>query len=48
MNDRIKQMLNTSIGLLDSIYKELEELNLLDNQESISWLDAINEISVRH
>lgn len=31
MNDRIKQMLNASIGLLDSIYKELEELNLLDN-----------------
>lgn len=43
-----KVMVDASIEAIESIYKELKDSNLLNEQFVLDWLDKLNEISVRH
>lgn len=40
-------MVDASIEAIKSIYKELKDSNLLNEQFVLDWLDKLNEISVR-
>lgn len=40
--------MDKSIKKLEEIYNYLEKNNLLDEQETLDWLDKLNEISIRH
>lgn len=42
-----KVMVDASIEAIESIYKELKDSNLLNEQFVLDWLDKLNEISVR-
>lgn len=44
----LEKMLDASIEAIESIYNELKEDNLLNDQRTLDWLDKLNEISVRH
>ena len=43
-----KVMVDASIEAIESIYKELKDSNLLNEQFVLDWLDKLNEISVRN
>lgn len=48
MNGLVKWKLEHSINQIEELYKYLESRHLLDEQETLNWLDKLNEISVRH
>ena len=41
-------MMDTSIELCELTYELIEKENSLDSQETLDWLDKLNEISTRH
>lgn len=43
----LEKALEQSIEVIEEIYKQIEEENLLNDQRVIDWLDKLNEISVR-
>lgn len=46
--NRVYNMCQMSILMLEGIWNEIEELGLKDEQMVLDWLDHINEISVRN
>lgn len=46
--NRLYNMCKMSILMLEDIWKAIETNNLQDSQMCLSWLDKINEISVRN
>lgn len=43
----LEKTLKQSIEVIEDIYKQLEDDNLLNDQRVLDWLDKLNEISVR-
>ena len=48
MSEEFKQKLDDSINQLESIWMEIEEKNLQNDQTVINCLDHINGISIRN
>lgn len=46
--NRIYNMCQMSIIMLEGIWKEIEELGLKDEQMVLDWLDHINDVSIRN
>ena len=47
MNKQTKILMDTVIYLANKVWEIVEENELQDEQEVLSWLDTLNEISVR-
>lgn len=47
MNKQTKVLMDTVIYLANKVWDIVEENELQDEQEVLSWLDTLNEISVR-
>ena len=47
MNKQTKILMDTVIYLANKVWDIIEENELQDEQEVLSWLDTLNEISVR-
>lgn len=47
MNKQTKVLMDTVIYLANKVWDIIEENELQDEQEVLSWLDTLNEISVR-
>ena len=47
MNKQTKILMDTVIYLANKVWDIVEENELQDEQEVLSWLDTLNEISVR-
>lgn len=47
MEDKIRQLLEFNILELETLYQLLSQLNLLNEQYVLDWLDKLNEISIR-
>lgn len=43
----LEKALKQSIEVIEELYKQIEEENLLNDQRVLDWLDKLNEISVR-
>lgn len=46
--NRLYNMCQMSILMLETLWKQLEEAKMTNEQFCLDWLDAINEISVRN
>ena len=47
MNKQTKILMDTVIYLANKVWDIVEENELQDEQEVLSWLDTLNEISIR-
>lgn len=47
MNKQTKILMDTVIYLANKVWDIIEENELQDEQEVLSWLDTLNEISIR-
>lgn len=47
MNKQTKVLMDTVIYLANKVWDIIEENELQDEQEVLSWLDTLNEISIR-
>ena len=46
--NRLWNMCQLSIGMLEELMKQIEQAKLQNEQFVLDWLDKINEISVRY